>query len=91
MPATKLAAKKAGRISTMPATWPEDEDLASLMAEVLANEARHQGKPPPTPEQSQEFLALMLDRPEEVPAQQKTPPTTGRGRGRGRTRRSRRR
>jgi hypothetical protein len=29
--------------------------------------------------------------PAEVPAQQKTTPTTGRGRGRGRTRRSRRR
>jgi hypothetical protein len=69
---------------------PQDEDLASLMAEVLANEARHQGKP--SPEQAQEFLGLMLDRPAEVAAQEKTPPP-GRSRPRrqSRTRRIRRR
>jgi hypothetical protein len=71
---------------------PADEDLANLMAEVLANEARHQGKPAPSPEQSQELLGLMLARPEEAPDDTKAPPRARSGeRGRGRARRSRRR
>jgi hypothetical protein len=70
---------------------PADEDLGSLLGEVLANEARHQGKPAPSTEQVEGFLGLMLARPEEAPDDTKAPPPRrSRPRRQGRTRRSRR-
>jgi hypothetical protein len=68
-----------------------DDGLASLLGEVLATEARLQGKAPPAEGEVEEFLGLMLARPVEAAGDTKAPPTAGRGRGRGRTRRSRRR
>jgi hypothetical protein len=73
-------------------TRPGDEDLASLLGEVLANEARHQGKPAPSTEQVEGLLGLMLSRPGDVletQTQEKTPaPGRSRPRRQGRTRRS---
>jgi hypothetical protein len=69
---------------------PEDEDLASLLGEVLTKQAEKQGKPAPSAAESQELLGLLSGLPTEVVPPQtpqvvpapddKTPPPLQQGR-----------
>jgi hypothetical protein len=61
MPTNRPPSGKRAQRGARPA--PRDEDLASLLHEVLTEEARHQGRPPPSAEESRQLLGQLLGAP----------------------------